>query len=109
MEGELRKVWDYYLDAFKKDEIISPSARRTGLAILSELHKLGRDAVSSMACAIDMVCHIVKHNPKKAYLANWFAIFGKWNTFVSFYQEFEQAENVPESATLETTEGKASD
>lgn len=100
MEKELQTVWSYYIDAFRKDEIISPSARRTGLAILSELHRLGLDAVYRMTGAIDMAHHIVKHHPKKVYLANWFAIFGKWNTFVSLYQEFEQAENVPEAATL---------
>src|ERR1039457_2404145 len=100
MEKEISAVWTYYLEAFDKDEVLSPSARRMGLAILSDLHKHNRpNPVSEMSCAVDMARHLVKKQPKKAYFENWFAIFGKWDTFVSLRQQCE-SEDVPEYAHL---------
>lgn len=103
MEREFLKVWNYYLEAFDKQEILSPSAKKKGLAILTELHKHGA-AAENMAFAIDMARHIVKRNPKKAYLANWFTIFGKWDTFVSLQQQYREAENIPSAATWDGAE-----
>jgi hypothetical protein len=100
MEKELSAVWTYYLDAFDKEEILSPSARRMGLAILSGIHKHNRtDPVSEMSCAVDMARHLAKKQPKKAYFENWFAIFGKWDTFVSLRRQYD-SEDVPEYAHL---------
>jgi hypothetical protein len=100
MDRELQKVWDYYLDAFKKDEIISPSAKKMGLEVISKLRP-DVNRVEVMAGAIDMAHHIVKRNPKKAYLAKWTSIFAKFSTFLSLYEESRDSK-VAEAATLET-------
>ena len=103
MGKELETVWNYYLEAFDKQEILSPSAREKGMAVLSELHTLGHSCdvcVTTMQCAIDVAHHLVTtQQKKKAFFSNWFAIFGKWNTFVSLHQQWN--ENIPESATIE--------
>ena len=91
MESELLKVWGYYLEAFDKEETFSPSAKRTGAAILSRLHKLGQpEPVSQLTAAIYVAHHLVKTQPKKAFFANWFAIFGKWNTFASLREQWTE-------------------
>jgi hypothetical protein len=102
MEGELQAAWNYYLEAFDKQEILSPSAKKVGLAVLSELHRLGHSGatcVTTMQCAVDVAHHLVATQPKrKAFFASWFAIFGKWNTFVSLRQQW--TEDVPVSARM---------
>jgi hypothetical protein len=103
MEKEFQLVWNYYLEAFDKQEILSPTAREKGMAVLSELHRLGHSCdvcVTTMQCAIDVAHHLVTtQQKKKAFFSNWFAIFGKWNTFVSLRQQW--TENIPASATIE--------
>jgi len=102
MEGELLAAWNYYLEAFDKQEILSPSAKQKGTAVLSELHRLGHSSaacVATMQCVIDVAHHLVKTQPKrKAFFAGWFAIFGKWNTFVSLRQQW--TEDITTSASI---------
>jgi|ERR1035438_3211357 hypothetical protein len=92
MEKELQTAWDHYLDAFKKDEIISPSARRIGRVVLTRLREkhpaiLSEQCVDAMTGAIDRACHLVKSQPKKAFFSDWFAIFGNFDTFYSLWEE----------------------
>ncbi len=100
MEKELKAVWNYYLDAFDKEETLSPSLKRIGLAILSKLNP-DPDAsrVAGMAAVIDMAHYIVKHDPSKAYFAEWPKIFGKFTTFKSLYEQWRVSE-VPDAAEL---------
>jgi hypothetical protein len=105
MESELQAVWNYYLTAFDKEEIISPSKKRMGMTVLSALHKRSLpDPAAEMTFAIDMARHIVKTQPKKSYFSKWSSIFGKWDMFQSLHQQCRD-EEPPEAATLETTEG----
>lgn len=93
MEGELTEVWDYYLNKFQKDEeIISPSARRVGIAILAGLREKyptipSELCVDAMTSAIDRARSIVKAQPKKQYFSGWFGIFGNFETFHSLWEE----------------------
>ena len=92
MEGELQRAWDYYLDAFKKDEIISPSAERIGRLVLTRLREkhpaiLSEQCVDAMTGAIDRACHLAKTQPKKAFFSDWFKIFGNFDTFYSLWEE----------------------
>jgi hypothetical protein len=98
MEKELQRVWDYYLDAFKKDEIISPSKKKMGLEVISKLRP-DVNRVEVMAGAIDMAHHIVKHHPEKSYLAKWTSIFAKFSTFLSLYEESRDSK-IPTAASL---------
>ena len=92
MEEELLVVWNYYTAAFDKQEVISPSRKKMGLAILRRLHeKLSArgnewQCVSAMVAAIDMAHFIVNHNPKKADRSKWTSIFARWNTFATLYR-----------------------
>ena len=99
MESELQTVWNYYIDAFGKEEIISPARKKMGLAILARL-KPDADRVNLMACAIDMAHYIVKRDSKKAYFSKWTSIFGRLNTFVSLCEDHGNTPNVPEVAHL---------
>jgi ribosomal protein S25 len=92
METELMEVWNYYLDAFKREEIISPSARRTGIAILTGLRErypkvTSEICVAGMKSAIDRALRITKTRPKKEYFSSWFTIFSKFETFFSLWEE----------------------
>ena len=92
MEAELTAAWEHYLSVFKKDEIISPSARRIGMAILAGLREKyptisSEDCVGAMTSAIDRARHLAKTEPKKAFFSKWFAIFGKFETFHSLWEE----------------------
>jgi hypothetical protein len=92
MEAELNAAWDHYLEAFKKEEIISPSARRIGIAILTRLREWrptisSEQCVDAMTSAIDRARRIVTGQPKKEYFTNWFGIFGKFETFFSLWEE----------------------
>jgi hypothetical protein len=98
MEKELQTVWDYYLEAFDKDEIISPSKKKMGLGVISKLRP-DVNRVEVMAGAIDMAHHIVKHHPEKSYLAKWTSIFKKFSTFLSLYEESRDPK-VPTAASL---------
>jgi hypothetical protein len=104
MEKKLDAVWNYYLAAFDKEESFSNSAKRFGREIISEIVKSypGNDPVFDMSCVIDMAHHIVKHNPKKAYLSGWYQIFGKWDLFLSLHQQYVRTDDVPEAATFKT-------
>lgn len=100
MERELLTAWNYYLEAFDREEIISPSKKRMGMAVLSELYKKPvSNPAAEMTHAIDMAHHIVKAQPKKAYFSKWSSIFGKWETFLSLHQQCRD-EEPPESAQL---------
>ena len=92
MEAELNAAWDHYLDAFKKDEIISPSARRIGRVVLTRLREkypaiLSEQCVDAMTGAIDRARHLAKTQPKKAFFSDWFKIFGNFDTFYSLWEE----------------------
>jgi hypothetical protein len=99
MEKELQLVWNYYLSAFNKEEILFPSAKRMGMAVLSRLLP-DVDRVGGMACVIDMAHYLVKHSPKKAYFSKWESIFGKFDTFRSLYEQHYNTPNVPPAADL---------
>ena len=99
MEKELQIVWNYYLDAFDKpEEIISPSLRKIGLAILSGMLR-GANRVEAMAAVIDMAHYIVKHDSRKPYFAEWPKIFGKFSTFRSLHEQWRNSD-VPDAAEL---------
>ena len=98
MEKEVLIAWNYYLDAFNKEEILSPSLKRIGLAILSKLNPAA-NRVEAMAGAIDVARHIVKREPAKAYFAAWPKIFGKFSTFKSLYEQWLRTD-VPDAAEL---------
>jgi hypothetical protein len=92
MEVELSAAWDYYLDVFKKEETISPSATRIGMAILTELRKRfptisSEQCARAMESAIDSAHRIWHAQPKKEYFSRWFGIFGKFETFYSLWDE----------------------
>ena len=92
MEAELTAAWDHYLDVFNKEEIISPSARRVGMAVLAGLREKyptisSEDCVGAMTAAIDRERHLAKTEPKKAFFSKWFAIFSKFETFHSLWEE----------------------
>ena len=92
MESELLKVWKYYEEAFDKEEIPSPSAKRTGTAVLRKLRERypaisSEQCVGGMTSAIDRAQHLVKTQPKKAYMASWFSIFGKFEKFIEYWTE----------------------
>lgn len=92
MEAELNAVWKYYLEVFEKEEIISPSARRIGIAILTRLREkyptiASEQCVDAMSSGIDSARRIVKAQPNKKYFARWFGIFGKFETFHSLWEE----------------------
>jgi len=92
MESELLKVWSYYLEAFDKEEILSPSAKKAGMTVLSKLRQRhpaasSEQCVEGMTAAIDRARHIVKTQPKKLFFASWHAIFGKFETFYSLWEE----------------------
>jgi hypothetical protein len=102
MEDELQLVWDYYCQAFRKEESFSPSKKKMGATVLVRMHEQepGRNVVHDITCAIDMVAHIVKRNPKKAYFASWPRIFAKWNTFVTLLAEYNETPDVSAAAEL---------
>ncbi len=108
MEGEFLKVWDHYLKTFDKEETAHLPAKKIGIATLRELHRLGQpDPATQMECAIDVAHHLVKTQPKKAFFADWFKIFGKWNTFVSLRHQW--TEDIPCANLSETIEGEKHD
>jgi hypothetical protein len=101
MDKDLQVVWNYYLEATGREEVLSPAKKKMGLAIIRELYENRCRSVINMAAAIDMACHIAKRNPKtKAYLSNWTSIFSKWNTFASLHQEYQETSEVGEAAQL---------
>jgi hypothetical protein len=92
MESEFLKVWEYYLEAFDKEDIASPSAKRTGTGVLRKLRERYADisseqCVDGMTSAIDRAKHLVKTQPKKAYMASWFSIFGNFEKFIEYWDE----------------------
>ena len=94
MEGELLAAWNSYLEAFDKEEILSPSRKRTGLETLRKLRErfpeiTSEQCVGGMTSAINRVHHLVKTQPKKAYLADWFKIFGNFGKFLEYWTEDE--------------------
>ena len=103
MEKEVLGAWNYYLEASGSEEILSPSKKKMGLAVIRKMHERGiSHPVEYVRCAIDMAKHIAKKNPKKADLFRWISIFWKWNTFASLHQEYWETPNVPEAAELPT-------
>jgi hypothetical protein len=102
MEDELQIVWNYYLSAFDKQEILFPSSKRMGMAVLSRFRPGAdrADCVGAMASAIDMAHYLVKHSPKKAYFSRWESIFGKFDTFRSLFEQHCNSPNVPPAASL---------
>jgi hypothetical protein len=105
MEEELRRAWDYYLNAFDKDGLPNPSEKKMAMAIISRLHDTPvSDPAQEMAFAIDMAHHIVKTQPKKSYLSKWSSIFHKWSTFSSLHSQCRD-EEPPAAATLENQGG----
>ena len=92
MGAELEIVWNYYVEAFDKQEIISPSANKSGIAVLTELrrrfHEISSEqCIDAMTAAIDRARHLAKTNPKKPFFSKWHAIFGKFDTFFSLWEE----------------------
>jgi hypothetical protein len=92
MANELDAVWSYYLEAFRKDEDFSPSAKRIGLAILTRLREKypsisSEQSVDAMSAAIDAAKKIANAQPKKAFFKKWFGIFGNFDTFHSLWEE----------------------
>jgi hypothetical protein len=88
MEKELSVVWDYYLEAFDKEEALSPSAKKMGLAEIAKVHKnnpSSSECVHAMTCVIDMARHIVNRQPKKAYFADWHKILSMVQSLGSQY------------------------
>jgi hypothetical protein len=101
MERELLVVWDYYNQAFDKQEILSPFKKKMGMDILSRLNP-NMDHVLSMTAVIDMAHHLVKRK-KKDYFAKWTSIFGKYDTFESLYEDYSNNPNVLAAAELPET------
>jgi hypothetical protein len=88
MEEELLTIWDYYLEAFDKEEALSPSAKKMGLAVIAKIHKnnpSSSECVHAMTCVIDMARHIVNTQPKKAYFADWHKILSMVQSLGSQY------------------------
>jgi hypothetical protein len=90
---EVNAAWDYYRNVFQNgEEIISPSARRMGIAILAGLREKyptisSEQCADAMTAAIDAARHIAKAQPKKQYFSRWFGIFGNFETFHSLWEE----------------------
>jgi hypothetical protein len=94
MEGELLAAWNSYREAFDDEETLSPPRKRLGLETLRKLRErfpkiTSEECVDGMTGAIDRVRHLVKTQPKKAYLANWFRIFGNFEKFLEYWAENE--------------------
>ena len=92
MEAELNAAWEHYLNVFEKEEIISPSAKRIGIATLAGLREkypsiTSEQCVGAMTAAIDAARRIVKAQPKKEFFTRWYGIFGKFETFHSLWEE----------------------
>lgn len=100
MEREFSSIWNYYLDAFDKDEPLSALRQKQGLDRLTELHANGGgwEPVTAMAAVIDMAKKLSKTKP---YFKEWHCIMGKADTFASLLQQYEDTDRVPEAAELE--------
>jgi hypothetical protein len=92
MEGELNTAWEHYLNVFDEDETISPSAKQMGIVVLTKLREKhpaisSQQCVDAMTSAIDRAHKLVKTKPEKAFSAKWHAIFSKFETFYSLWEE----------------------
>jgi hypothetical protein len=103
MESELQVGWIYYLEAFDSEEILSPSAKKAGVAVFSRLDP-SIDRVHYLTCVIDMACYIVKRDPKKAYLSQWAKLLAASD---SLYKEYCNSPNIPAASELPETEAEA--
>ena len=107
MEKEVQTVWDYYLEKFNKDwEIISPSAKRMGISILSELSVRFPQAttehrVGAMTAAVDVAQRLVRAQPKKSYFANWYSgkLKSRLSQIETLYPSSEKPPPNPNSPT----------
>ena len=95
MEKEILTVWNYYRETSGSQEAFSPSRKKKSLAIVHKMREQcpSNDPVICMTMAIDMVKHLGKKRPEKAVLLQWDKIFSKWNTFVGFFQEYQEIDN----------------
>jgi hypothetical protein len=92
MAKELEIVWNYYLEGFDKQGIISPSANKIGIAVLTELRRryqgiTSEQCTDAMTAAIDRARHLAETKPKKTFFSRWHAIFGRFDTFFSLWEE----------------------
>ena len=92
MEREVQGAWNYYLEKFDKQEIISPSAKKVGVTVLTKLRRrhpgiTSEQCMDAMTGAIDRARYLVKRQPAKGFFAKWHAIFGKFETFYSLWEE----------------------
>jgi hypothetical protein len=94
---ELLSIWNYYLDAFCKEEAFTASRIQYGLARLRELAK-GEGRALRMTAAIDVAKNLSRSKP---YFADWYRIFGKAATFESLVQQYDESPTIQEAATLE--------
>jgi len=98
MEEKLLVIWNYYLDAFNKEEPFSRPKKKVGMAVLSKLLP-DADHVRVASQVIDMAAHILKTQPQKTYMSEWWTIF-KWSMFRSLYEQYRETEYVPAAANL---------
>lgn len=98
---EILTIFNYYLDAFDKDETLTPSRRKQGLARLREIGERD-DRLLTMTAAIDMAKVL---SDKKPFFAQWHCIFGKRATFESLLTEYDESPYVREAATLSPVTG----
>jgi hypothetical protein len=96
---QLLSVWKYHLQAFDKKEKFTSVYKKQGLAVLRRHIELGHDPVKRMTSVIDLAAKKVTEG--KAFFSKWYAIFGKEETYRSLWQEYQDAEYVPEVATIE--------
>lgn len=89
-EKELLSIWNYYLDAFDKDETFTPQRKKQGLERMRELGAAG--TANWMSAAIDMAKEL---SEKKTFFRDWHCIFGKKDTFASLLQQYEEMKDPP--------------
>ena len=105
MEECIQMVSTYYLEAFDRERIVTPSEKQMARARLLEVlprvvkeHLNPESVAGYMTCAIDVAHHIVRTQPQKKYFSQWFAIFGKQRTFASLIEQHGDLGNVPPAA-----------
>lgn len=85
-------MFNYYLEAFDKNEILTPSRLKIGLARLREFQEAPMSILATrMMYAIDVAKDVVRNKPKKAYFGNWHCIFGKRSCFRSLLEQYDES------------------